>query len=65
MLYEDASPEERRKGRLQKAPAIWLTMKRRAEAIRADPRVLPNSTLGNAARYLLNKYTALVGYLPI
>ncbi len=60
---KDASPEERRKGRLQKAPAIWLTMKRRAEAIRADPRVLPNSTLGNAARYLLNEYTALIGYL--
>jgi transposase len=60
---KDCSPEQRRKGRLQKAPAIWLTMKRRAEAIRADPRVLPKSTLGNAARYLLNEYTALVGYL--
>ena len=60
---KDASPEERRKGRLQKAPVLWLAMKRRAEAIRADPRVLPKSTLGNAARYLLNEYTALVGYL--
>lgn len=60
---KDASPEERRNGRLQKAPAIWLAMKRRAEAIRADPRVLPKSTLGNAVRYLLNEYTALVGYL--
>ena len=60
---KDCSPEERRKGRLQKAPAIWLAMKRRAEAIRADPRVLPKSTLGNAVRYLLNEYTALVGYL--
>lgn len=60
---KDASPEERRNGRLQKAPALWLAMKRRAEAIRADPRVLPKSTLGNAARYLLNEYTALVGYL--
>ena len=38
-------------------------MKRRAEAIRADPRVLPKSTLGKAVRYLLNEYTALVGYL--
>ena len=36
---------------------------RRAEAIRADPRVLPQSTLGKAVRYLLNEYTALVGYL--
>jgi len=57
------SPQERRRGRLAKAPAIWLTMKRRAEAIRANPRVLPKSTLGNAVRYLLNEYTALVGYL--
>jgi transposase len=60
---KDASPEERRQGRLQKAPAIWLAMKRRAEVLRADPRVLPQSTLGKAVRYLLNEYTALVGYL--
>jgi len=60
---KDASPQERRKGRLQKAPAVWLAMKRRAEAIRADPRVLPKSTLGKAVRYLLNEYMALVGYL--
>jgi transposase len=59
----DASPEERRKGRLQKAPAIWLAMKRRAAVLRADLRVLPQSTLGKAVRYLLNEYTALVGYL--
>jgi len=58
-----SSPEQRHKGRLQKAPAIWLAMKRRAQAIRADPRVLPQSTLGKAVRYLLNEYTALVGYL--
>ena len=38
-------------------------MKRRAEVIRANPRVLPKSTLGKAVRYLLNEYTALVGYL--
>ena len=59
----DASPQERRTGRVQKAPAIWLAMKRRAQTIRADPRVLPKSTLGKAVRYLLNEYTALVGYL--
>jgi hypothetical protein len=57
------SAEERHRGRLGKAPAIWLAMKRRAETIRADPRVLPKSTLGKAVRYLLNEYTALVGYL--
>lgn len=60
---KDASPEQRRQGRLQKAPALWLAMKRRAEAIRADPQVLPQSTLGKAVRYLVNEYTALVGYL--
>lgn len=60
---KEASPQERRKGRLQKAPAIWLAMKRRAEVLRADPHVLPQSTLGKAVRYLLNEYTALVGYL--
>jgi len=60
---KDYSPQERRKGRLQKAPAIWLVMKRRAEVIRTDPRVLPKSTLGKAVRYLLNEYMALVGYL--
>jgi len=60
---KDCNPQERRKGRLGKAPGIWLGMKRRAEVIRADPRVLPQSTLGKAVRYLLNEYTALVGYL--
>lgn len=60
---KDTSPEQRRQGRLQQAPAIWLAMKRRAQAIQADPRVLPKSTLGKAVRYLLNEYTALVGYL--
>jgi transposase len=60
---KDSAAQERRKGRLQTAPAIWLAMKRRAQAIRADPRVLPQSTLGKAVRYLLNEYTALVGYL--
>lgn len=59
----DASPQERRRGRLREAPAIWLAMKRRAEGLRANPRVLPKSTLGKAVRYLLNEYTALVGYL--
>lgn len=60
---KDASPAERRQGRLKQAPAIWLAMKRRAERIRDDPRVLPQSTLGKAVRYLVNEYTALVGYL--
>jgi transposase len=61
--FKDASPEARRAARLKQAPAIWLAMKRRAQAIRDDRRVLPKSTLGKSVRYLLNEYTALVGYL--
>lgn len=60
---KNCSPQERRKGRLQKAPAIWLAMKRRAEVLRADRRRLPQSSLGKAVRYFLNEYSALVGYL--
>ena len=60
---KDCSPQERRRARLAKAPAIWLAMKRRAQALRADPRVLPQSSLGKAVNYFLNEYTALVGYL--
>ena len=37
---KDCSGRERRHGRLDKALAIWLAMKRRAEAFRADSRVL-------------------------
>jgi transposase len=59
----DASPEERKAVRLQKAPPLWKAMKRRALELRADPRFLPQSTLGKAANYFLNEYTALVGYL--
>lgn len=60
---KDCSPQERRKGRLKKAPAIWLVMKRRAQLLRADPRILPQSSLGKAVNYFLNQYTAMVGYL--
>jgi hypothetical protein len=48
---------------LSQSPALWLAMKRRAQALRADPRVLPQSSLGKAVNYFLNEYTALVGYL--
>lgn len=60
---KDCTPAERRRGRLEKAPTIWLAMKRRAEALREDPRVLPSGTLGKAVSYFLNEYTAMVGYL--
>jgi hypothetical protein len=38
-------------------------MKRRAQALKADPRVLPKSTLGKAVSYFLNECTARVGDL--
>src|SRR5256885_717952 len=59
----DCSPEQRRAVRLQRAPPFWLAMKRRAAQLRADPRLLPKSSLGKAVNYFLNEYTALVGYL--
>ena len=31
--------------------------------LRANPRLLPKSSLGKAVNYFLNEYTALVGYL--
>jgi transposase len=60
---KDCTAEQRRRGRLEKAPALWLEMKRRADQLQKDPRVLPGSTLGKAVSYFLNEYTAMVGYL--
>ena len=60
---KDVSPAERRRGRLEQAPPIWLAMKRRAQALKADARFLPQSSLGKAVSYFLNEYTALLGYL--
>ncbi len=54
-------PEERYRIRQEQAPAIWQTMKLRAEELAT--RYLPKSTLGNAVRYYTNEYEALIGYL--
>jgi len=59
----EASPEQRKAVRWQKAPPFWKAMKRRALELRAAPGFLPQSTLGKAVGYFLNEYTALVGYL--
>jgi transposase len=56
-------PEERKALRRQKAPALWRAMKRRALELRANGRLLPQSSLGKAVNYFLNEYTAAVGYL--
>jgi transposase len=57
------TPEERKRVRRQKTPALWRAMKRRADQLQADPRCLPQSSLGKAVNYFLKEYTALVGYL--
>jgi len=59
----DLNPEERKAIRRQKAPALWRAMKRRALELRANPLLLPQSSLGKAVNYFLNEYTAAVGYL--
>ena len=59
----DLSHSERKAVRRQKAPALWRAMKRRALELKANPRLLPQSSLGKAVNYFLNEYTAAVGYL--
>ena len=59
----DLSHPERKAVRRQKAPALWRAMKRRALELRANGRLLPQSSLGKAVNYFLNEYTAAVGYL--
>jgi len=59
----DCTFEERHRARLLGAPVLWREMKRRAEQLKNNPRVLPATTLGKAVRYFLNEYTAMAGYL--
>ena len=59
----ESSPAQRKAVRLQRAPAFWRAMKRRADQLRAAPRFLPQSSLGKAVNYFLKEYTSLVGYL--
>ena len=54
-------PEERYGIRNEQAPPLWEAMKKRAEELR--PKLLPQSTLGQAVNYFLNDYEALKGYL--
>lgn len=58
-----AGPVQRKAVRRQKTPALWRAMKRRAEHLRAQPRFLPQSSLGKAVSYFLKEYPVLVGYL--
>ncbi len=67
LLYEieaeirDLAPEKRYDVRLERAPAIWKSLKSRAEELK--PGLLPQSTMGKAVNYFLNEYEALIGYL--
>jgi transposase len=57
----DLPPPQRYEHRLQHAPAIWETMKARADQLK--PLVLPQSTFGRGLNYFINEYEALKGYL--
>ncbi len=57
----DLPPQERYRIRLERAPAIWESLKAKAGDL--APRHLPKSTLGDAVRYFTNDYEALTGYL--
>jgi len=57
----ELSPQERYELRLQRAPAIWETMKAKADELK--PLLLPKSTLGKAVNYFINEYEFLKGYL--
>ena len=59
----DLSHRDRKTVRRQKAPALWRAMKHRALELKANPRFLPQSSLGKAVNYFLKEYTAVVGYL--
>lgn len=59
----DLTDAERKAVRRQKAPPFWRAMKRRALELRANGRLLPQSSLGKAVNYFLKEYTAAVGYL--
>jgi transposase len=59
----DYSPEQRKEVRRQKTPVLWRAMKRRVDQLRAEPRFMPQSSLGKAINYFFKEYTALVGYL--
>jgi len=58
---KNQSPAERYERRLLQAPAIWETMKTRADELK--PLLLPQSTLGKAVNYFINEYEPLKGYL--
>ena len=59
----ELSDEDRKRIRRQKTPVFWRAMKRRALELRANPRLLPQSSLGKAIKYFLDEYTPVVGYL--
>jgi transposase len=54
-------PAERFRIRQEQAPPIWQAMRKQAEELK--PKLLPQSTMGQAVNYFLNDYNALVGYL--
>jgi transposase len=54
-------PAERQVVRQEQAPPIWEGLQQRAEELK--PKLLPQSTLGQAVNYFLKEYRPLTGYL--
>jgi hypothetical protein len=57
---KDLAPEARHQIRQKQAAPIWAQLQQDAQAL--QPRLLPNSSLGKAVRYLINEDPALLGY---
>ncbi len=60
-LTREMTPEERHRLRQEHAPAIWESIRLKAQELK--PKLLPKSTLGKAVSYFLSEYDALCGYL--
>lgn len=59
----EASPKEKLKIRLKKAPPVLKTLKKKLQQIKDDPLALPSSPLTVATHFLLNEFSAVENYL--
>jgi len=61
----DASPAEKVAIRTKRAKPILAQFKQLLDAWRADPTVLPKSSIGRATTYALNQWDGLIPYVTI
>ena len=57
-LTREMTPEERHRLRQEHAPAIWESIRLKAQELK--PKLLPKSTLGKAVSYFLSEYCGSV-----